>query len=99
MDYINVALLVVTLVIDLIALSAILFRLTSYGLTPNRVVVLGANLVVMTHLAWTCRASIGLIRGKSGPGGVRQAVAGYLPVYAGWAVLVVFVLPLVFRFS
>ena len=42
-DYVNVALLVVTLVIDLIALSAILFRLTSYGLTPNRVVVLGAK--------------------------------------------------------
>lgn len=98
-DYVNVALLVVTLVIDLIALSAILFRLTSYGLTPNRVVVLGVNIVVMTHLAWTCRASISLIRGKCGPGDVRHAVAGYLPVYAGWAALVSFVLPLVFRFS
>ncbi|MDP2955215.1 MAG: hypothetical protein Q8N53_02235 [Longimicrobiales bacterium] len=98
-DYVNVALLVVTLVIDVIALSAILFRLTSYGLTPNRVVVLGANLVVMTHLAWTCRAYIGLIRGTRGTSGVRQAVAGYLPVYIGWAALVSFVLPLVFRFS
>lgn len=98
-DYVNVALLVVTLVIDLIALSAILFRLTSYGLTPNRVVVLGANLVVMAHLAWTCRAYIRLIRRRSGAGSVRQAVAGYLPVYVGWAALVTFVLPLVFRFS
>jgi hypothetical protein len=98
-DYVNVALLVVTLVIDLIALSAILFRLTSYGLTPNRVVVLGANLVVMTHLAWTCRAYIRLIRRESGAGSVRQAVAGYLPVYVCWAALVTFVLPLVFRFS
>lgn len=98
-DYINVALLVVTLVIDLIALAAILFRLTSYGFTPNRVVVLGVNLVVMAHLAWTCRASIGLVRGKSGPDRVRHAVAAYLPVYVGWAALVIFVLPLVFRFS
>ena len=98
-DYVNVALIVVTLVIDLIALSAIVFRLTSYGLTPNRVVVLGANLVVMTHLAWTCRAYIGLIRGKGAAGSVRQAVVGYLPVYVGWAALVSFVLPLVFRFS
>jgi len=98
-DYVNVALLVVTLLIDLIALTAILFRLTSYGLTPNRVVVLGANLVVMTHLAWACRAYVGLLRGKGGTGGVRRAVAGYLPVYAGWAALVSFVLPLVFRFS
>jgi hypothetical protein len=30
---------------------------------------------------------------------VRQVVAGYLPVYVGWAALVAFVLPLVFRFS
>ena len=74
-DYVNVALLVVTLVIDLIALSAILFRLTSYGFTPNRVVVLGANLVVMTHLAWTCRAYIGFVRAKSGAAGIRRAVA------------------------
>jgi hypothetical protein len=98
-DYVNVALLIVTLVIDGIALSAILFRLTSYGLTPNRMVVLGANLVVMTHLAWTCRAYVGLVRGKGGAGRVGQAVAGYLPVYIAWAALVSFVLPLVFRFS
>jgi len=98
-DYINVALLVVTIVIDLIALSAILFRLNAYGLTPNRMTVLGANLVVMTHLAWTCRASFGFIRGKIGPVSVRQAIAGYLPVYAGWAAFVAFVLPFVFGFS
>jgi hypothetical protein len=30
---------------------------------------------------------------------MRHAVAGYLPVYVGWAALVAFVLPLVFRFG
>jgi hypothetical protein len=98
-DHVNVALLVVTLVIDLIALSAIVFRLTSFGFTPNRVVVLGANLVVMTHLARTCRAYIGFVRGKSGAAGIRRAVAGYLPVYVGWAALVSFVMPFLFGFS
>jgi hypothetical protein len=98
-DYINLALLIVTLLIDLIALSAILFRLSSYGFTPNRVVVLGANLVVMTHLAWMGRAYIGLVRAKGGADGIRRAVAGYLPVYAAWAAFVTFVLPFVFRYS
>ena len=98
-DYVNVALLVVTLVIDGIALSAILFRLTSYGFTPNRVVVLGANLVIMTHLVWACAAYVGLIRAKGGPEAVLRAVVGYLPVYVAWAALVAFVLPLVFRFA
>ncbi len=99
MDWVNFALLAVTLVIDLIALSAILFRLTSYGLTPNRVVVLGANVVIMTHLAWTCRAYLGFIRARSGAEGIRRAVADYLPVYVGWAALVSFGLPFVFGFS
>jgi hypothetical protein len=98
-DYVNVALLIVTLLIDLIALAAILFRVTSYGLTPNRIVVLGANLVVMTHLAWTCRAYVGLVRRKRGLAEVRRAVTDYLPVYAAWAVVVTFVLPFLFRFS
>jgi hypothetical protein len=62
-------------------------------------VVLGANLVIMTHLAWTCRAYIGLLRGKNGALTVREAVAGYLPVYAGWAALGVFVLAVVFGLS
>lgn len=96
-DYVNAALLSVTLLIDLIALSAILFRLSSYGLTPNRLVVLGANLIIMVHLAWTCHAYFGLIRRRSGVADIRQAVVGYLPVYALWAALVTFVLPLVFR--
>lgn len=99
LDYANVALLVVTLVIDVTALSAILFRLTSYGFTPNRVVVLGANLVIMAHLLWIGRAYVGLTSSKGGAGEVRQAVVGYLPVYAGWAALVTFVLPLVFGYT
>jgi hypothetical protein len=98
-DTVNVALLVATLVIDLIALSAILFRLTSYGLTPNRVVVLGANVVITIHLAWTCRAYVGLVRKRGDLADIRRAVTGYLPAYAAWAALVTFVLPFVFRFS
>ena len=50
-DYINLALVAVTLLIDAIALSAILFRLASFGFTPNRVAVLGADLIIMVHLA------------------------------------------------
>lgn len=98
-DHVNLALLAVTLVMDLLALSAIVFRLASYGFTPNRVVVLGANLVVLVHLAIICRAQVGLARGSSGVSGIRQAVTGYLPVYAAWAAVVAFVLPFVFGFA
>lgn len=98
-DHVNLALLAVTLLIDVVALSAILFRLTSYGLTPNRVVVLGVNVVILAHLVLACRAHIRFVRGRDGIAGLHGAACGYLPVYALWAALVTFVLPLVFRFS
>ncbi len=98
-DYVNVALLAVTLVVDAVALAAIVFRLSEHGFTPNRVVVLGANVVILGHLVRMCWASLGFLRGRHDTQAVRQAVAGYLPVYAGWAALVAFVLPLVFRFT
>ncbi len=98
-DHVNLALLTVTLLIDLLALSAIVFRLASYGFSPNRVVVLGANVVILVHLALVCRAHLGLVRGTAGVGEVRRAAAGYLPTYAVWAAIVCFVLPFIFRFS
>jgi hypothetical protein len=89
----------VTLLIDLWALSAIVFRLASYGFTPNRVVVLGANVVILVHLVLVCRAQLGFVRGTAGVEQSRRAAAGYLPVYAAWALVVCFVLPFVFRLS
>lgn len=92
-DYVNLALVVLTLLIDAIALSAILFRLASYGFTPNRLAVLGVNLIVFGHLIWICRAYVGLVRHKVPPGTIGHFVGDYLPVYAAWAAIVVFVLP------
>jgi hypothetical protein len=89
----------VTLLIDLWALSAIVFRLASYGFTPNRVVVLGANAVILVHLVLVFRAQLGFVRGTAGVERSLRAAADYLPVYAAWALVVCFVLPFVFRLS
>jgi hypothetical protein len=98
-DHINLALLAVTVLIDVLALSAIVFRLASYGFSPNRVVVLGANVVILAHLALVGRAHIGLARRTAGVEELRRAAVGFLPVYAAWAVVVCFVVPLIFQFS
>ena len=98
-DYINIALATVTLLINAIALAAILFRLASYGFTPNRVTVLGANLIIMVHLARMCWAYFRVVRGRAGFTGMRRVVTSYLPVYGAWAAVVAFLLPLAFWFS
>jgi hypothetical protein len=98
-DYVNLALVCVTLLIDVIALSAILFRLASFGFTLNRVTVLGANVIIFGHLVWICRTYIGLVRGRASFAAMERVVGSYLPVYGAWAAIVVFVLPWVFGFG
>jgi hypothetical protein len=95
-DSINFALIVLALIIDAVALSAIVFRLTSYGLTPNRLAVLGVNIVVLVHLAWILFTYFRFLRGKASLVVIQDVVAMYLPVYGIWAAVVAFTFPLLF---
>lgn len=95
-DYVNFALIFLALVIDSIALLAILFRLTSYGITPNRIAVLGVNIVIIVHLLKIMLAYVQFLRNKNRPDVIQDAVTDYLPVYGLWAAVVTFAFPLIF---
>jgi hypothetical protein len=96
-DYINVALIVVALIVDSVALSAIVFRLSSYGITPNRMAVLGINILVWVNLIWIMLAYGRFLQNKTGPTTIQDAVTKYLPVYVLWAAFVTFTFPLIFN--
>lgn len=96
-DILNVALILLALLIDLVALAAIFFRVSSYGITPNRTAVLGVNLLVFLHLVRILLAYVGFLRNKTGPLPVQEEVTRYLPVYGLWAAFVVTLFPWLFR--
>ena len=98
MDFVNLGLVSVTQVINVVALSAILFRLASYGFTPNRVAVLGANLLVFCHLSGIVFHYVHFIRGKRSFGRLENWTVGYIPVYTIWSVVVAFGFPFFFWF-
>ena len=98
-DYINLALVSLTILINVIALSAILFRISSFGFTPNRVAVLGVNVIALVHLTWILVTYIGLVRRKGRPDAMDHVIGDYLPVYSAWAAVVAFLLPVAFRFG
>jgi hypothetical protein len=98
-DAINISLITVTLVIDFYALSAILFRWAEYGVTPNRVSVTGANILIFGHLILILRAYIAHVRKRCSSELLLNTVAKYLPIYTGWSVLMVIGLPLAFGFQ
>lgn len=95
-EWILFLLSLVTLVIDLIALSAILYRLGEYGFTPNRTAVLGANLLILVNLILMTVDLFQVLFKRKEIRRVELTLARYLPVYALWTLLVTFLFPLLF---
>ena len=86
---------VVTLVIDLFALSAIISRL-SEGFTPNRSVVLISNILILINLLLILPdLFLAGFKGKS-LDRLEKIICGYLPVYFLYCVVVIFVFPFIF---
>lgn len=98
-DLINVALVGITLLINAIALSAIIFRVSEYGITPNRVAVTGANVLIFTHLILILREYLRYLKVHGSLSRLNRTVVGYLPVYSGWSFFVAVALPLLFGFE
>lgn len=88
----------VTIIVNGIVLAAILFRISSWGLTPNRLAVLGGNILILINLLLVTRQLYLVVSKKKDAGEVGNSIAAYLPVYAAWAVIVTFIFPIIFGF-
>jgi membrane-associated HD superfamily phosphohydrolase len=90
---------VVTILVNGIALSAIVFRISEWGLTPNRAAVLGGNLLILVNLLLVTGKLFRVVTRRADLTGVGQSIAAFLPVYSLWTVCVVFLFPLLFGFK
>lgn len=90
---------IVTLLIDVVALSAIIFRLGEYGFTPNRTAVFGSNLLILGNLILILVDLYKVNFKNGGIGKVELTISKYLLVYTIWTLIVVFGFPLVFGFK
>ena len=98
-EIILISLSVVTLIINVIALSAILFRISEWGFTPNRLSVLGGNLLILTNLFLVCLRLIKSFRENGDYESVKKSIANFLPYYSVWTMIVVFLFPILFGFK
>lgn len=90
---------VVTIVLNGIALSAILFRISEWGITPNRAAVLGGNVLILIHLILVTLKLYRVLSKKSDINGVGKTIAFYLPVYSAWTIIVTFIFPFIFGYK
>ena len=89
----------VTVVVNGIALSAVLFRITEWGITPNRAAVLGANGLMLVHLLYLGIRLFGAMTRQTDLALVGRSMAFFLPVYSAWSAIVAFGFPLLFGFK
>lgn len=90
---------VVTVVVNGIALSAISFRISEWGITPNRVAVLGGNVLILVHLLIVTVMLFRAATKKAAITEVGRSIVLYIPVYFAWTIVVVFLFPLLFGFK
>jgi hypothetical protein len=93
------ALSVVTVIVSGMALSAILFRISTLGITPNRLAVVGANLLMLTNLFWISFQLFKTVFKKTNISSVENAIASFIPFYILWTIIVSFFFPLLFNFK
>ncbi|MDT5042764.1 MAG: hypothetical protein QOE51_3749 [Actinoplanes sp.] len=98
-DKLQLALVVSALAIDVLVLLAITGRLTDvYGTTPNRAAALGENVILLANLAYSAWLLLKFIRRRTPFATLERWQTSYLPVYAGWAWIVVLLFPPLFNY-
>lgn len=86
----------VTIVVNSIALTAIIFRISEWGFTPNRLAVLGGNILILIHLLMVTYRLIQSVKNNGNSDGVESIIVRYIPVYVAWAAFIVFILPFIY---
>lgn len=98
-DWMQLALVVSALLIDVLVLVAITARITEFGFTPNKSAALGENLILFVNLAWSAWLYFQVIKGRKRFALLERWQTDYVPVYAAWVWVVVLVFPPVFAFA
>jgi hypothetical protein len=71
--------------------------LGEYGITPNRLAVLGSNILIFGNLVLIMIDLYKINFKKSEIEKVGLTISKYLPVYILWILIVIFAFPLFFR--
>lgn len=96
LDYNTILLLFSSLIIEGIALYSVFTRLASFGFTPNRVVLIGLNLIILVQLTGMILCYLRWMLKKADFSLTLNWITRYLPVYFFWSAFIVFIYPWLF---
>lgn len=97
-DRLQLLLIISAVIVDFLALAAIATRIAEYGVSPNKLAALAENLILLVNLLGAAWIYLQFIGRQLRFTAMVQWQTAFLPIYAGWATVVVVVFPLVFGF-
>jgi hypothetical protein len=97
-SFILFALSIITIIVNGIALSAILFRISTWGITPNRLAIMGANILMLVNLFMVSFRLFKSVSKKADISEAGNSISMFLPIYLLWIIIVTFIFPLLFHF-
>lgn len=98
-DALQFLLVVCALLVDILALLAIAARISEFGFSPNKVAALGENLILLINLGWSALLYARFLLKRTPFAPVERWQTAYIPVYGIWAVVVVVLFPIIFKFQ
>lgn len=90
---------VVTIIVNGVALSAIVYRIATLGITPNRLAIMGGNVLILINLILVTVSLFRTLTKRTEISEVGKVISSYLPVYFIWTIIVTFIFPLIFSFK
>jgi len=97
-DYLQIALIVSALAIDLLGLGAILTRISDFGFSANKTAALGENVILLVNLAVSAWLYVGFVRRRRTFQSIERWQTSYLILFPIWAAIVVLAFPPLFDF-
>lgn len=98
LDWLQFVLVAATLLVDVLALWAMVARIAEFGTSPNKVAALGENLVLLVNLVGTAWFYQGFLRTRWGFDRLVKWQGAYLAVFGAWALVVVVAFPPIFGY-
>lgn len=92
-DWVQVALIAAALAVNLVVLAAMALRISELGVTPNRLVTLGSNVLLTVNLGGTLYLYGRCIRASAGFAAIERWQSRFLTYFVAWAGIILLVLP------
>ena len=98
-DRLRLLLVLCALIVDALALWAMIVRTSSFGFSPNKTAALGLNVLLLVHLGWSAVLYARFLAKRAPFTQLERWQTSYLPVYALWAWFVAALFPVIFNYQ